>query len=257
MSLDPKTPPEWRLLDFKDKTHKEPLLMDSFMCEKNDICGWDVEFYLHKDSEVEDTLYGEDTNEEWDGPFRSKVLYEPTEEPSSIDAFGFASDDVVQYAQVPKTIWQRDVEDELQKVRAPIPKDLVKTLWNDKTYEIVDVGAEEFIFQGRKMTWSFILRPWRFADQSDSAKDILFEDPNVDDFPYENVTIESFSPSAYDSISVSGTGTDEITAYHHGTIPTSAQGDNEYIEEESDKIWNDPNKTSAYDYDTYDDDLLL
>jgi hypothetical protein len=51
----------------------------------------------------------------------------------------------------------------------PMPGDVVKTLWNNRNYEIVDIGAEQSIFMAKKLIWEFILRPYRFSEQSSAA----------------------------------------------------------------------------------------
>lgn len=54
----------------------------------------------------------------------------------------------------------------------PMAGDVIKTLWNNRNYEIVDVGAEQSIFQGRKLVWEFILRPFRFSEQSTKSEEV-------------------------------------------------------------------------------------
>jgi hypothetical protein len=121
--------------------------------------------------------------------------------------------------QISKSIFSRDVSNNF------IPKigDVIKTLWNNKSYEIADVGSESKIFQGKKMIWEFICRPYRYSSQSESADDILFDTPSEIDFPEINETTVS--------------------------KPTSAYGENDYIEEESNKIENYKDiDTSVYGY---------
>jgi len=54
----------------------------------------------------------------------------------------------------------------------PMPGDVIKTLWNNRNYEIVDIGAEQTIFMAKKLIWEFILRPFRFSEQSAAAVSI-------------------------------------------------------------------------------------
>ncbi|MBU0847685.1 hypothetical protein KKH23_10905, partial [Patescibacteria group bacterium] len=93
-------------------------------------------------------------------------------------------------------IFSRDVSGGYE----PKPGDVIQTLWNERSYEVVDVGAEGSIFQLKKMIWEFILKPYRFSDQSESAQDISWD--------------------------VDSTLSEPLTAY----------GDNAWIEEESDDI---------------------
>jgi hypothetical protein len=123
--------------------------------------------------------------------------------------------------QMSKSIFSRDVSNNF------IPKigDVIKTLWNNKSYEIADVGSESKIFQGKKMIWEFICRPYRYSSQSESADDILFDTPSEIDFPEINETTTS--------------------------KPISSYGENDYIEEESEKIESYDNlDTTIYGFDT-------
>jgi hypothetical protein len=123
--------------------------------------------------------------------------------------------------QISKSIFSRDVSNTF------IPKigDVIKTLWNNKSYEIADVGSESKIFQGKKMIWEFICRPYRYSSQSESADDILFDTPSEIDFPEINETTTS--------------------------KPISSYGENDYIEEESEKIESYDNlDTTIYGFDT-------
>jgi len=54
----------------------------------------------------------------------------------------------------------------------PMAGDVIKTLWNNRNYEIADVGAEQSIFMAKKLVWEFILRPYRYSEQSLMAEQI-------------------------------------------------------------------------------------
>jgi hypothetical protein len=123
--------------------------------------------------------------------------------------------------QMSKSIFTRDVSN----IFIPKIGDVIKTLWNNKSYEIVDVGSESKIFQGKKMIWEFICRPYRYSSQSESADNILFDTPSEIDFPEINETTTS--------------------------KPISSYGENDYIEEESEKIESYDNlDTTIYGFDT-------
>jgi len=207
----------WRLLEITDK-NPEYELYKSLITEFTDISGFDVLYYKKLPSEVLDDIYGEDPNAKYTNGYRTKIIYEPTEETNILDSFGITSDETIAYAQVPKTIFTRDVEEEYQENYdtteeiIPLVGDCVRTNWNNKIYEIVEVGSEQKIFQGRKLIWEIILRPYRHSEESDSAEEMLFETPDEKDFPEDNLTTE----------------TEELSSY----------GDNEEIEDESNKIDN-------------------
>lgn len=222
MTLDPNFKPQWELLDFESSVD-ETLLFDSIASEFNDISGFPIEYYvLDIENGNIDLLYGEDPNMNWNGPFRTKIIYEPTNESEVLNAFGFSSDDVITAMMMTKSVFSRDISYEF------VPKvgDVIKTLWNNKQYEIVDVGAESKIFQGKKMVWDFICRPFRHSAQSASADDILFNVPIQTDFPDIN--------------------------FEYTAKPLSAFGENDYIEEESNKIDNNSVDSQFYGYDTLD-----
>lgn len=218
MTLDPNFKPQWELLDFESSVD-ETLLFDSVISEATDIMGFPIEYRtLLVNREDVDDLYGEDPNIGWSEPYRTKLIYEPSNEMEVLNAFGFSSDDAITAMMMAKAVFSRDVSYDF------IPKvgDVIKTLWNNKTYEVVDVGAESKIFQGKKMVWDFICRPFRHSNQSSSADDIIFNAPDDGDFPDIN--------------------------FEYETRPLSAYGDNDFIEEESNKI-DTSAKTEIYGYD--------
>jgi hypothetical protein len=244
-----KGTPLWELYDVSDN-NPEFCLYESVVMEFTDIAGFPVMYYRAK-SKL-DKLYGEDANQNYYDPVKTKLYYQPSEEPNIIDAFGLRSDETLQYSLIPKGIFSRDIGAVISgipsgvknafggtgyiesnavattggtgtglrvdiKVRNgviykiyvnsfnpgsgyavndnitistgdgnatfqiasittkdlnPIPGDVIKTLWNNRNYEIVDIGAEQSIFQGKKLVWEFILRPYRFSEQSLMAEQI-------------------------------------------------------------------------------------
>lgn len=155
--------PEWNMYDLED--NPEHKLFLGYITEFTDISGIVIDYYIRDGSIPMDQLYGESTNTEYLDPLRTKIIYEPTEEITSTTGFGIVSEDMIQYAFIPKYTFSRDVSGSIN----PKPGDVLKTLWNEQVYEIVDVGEEEKIFQLKKMIWELILKPFRFSDQSDSA----------------------------------------------------------------------------------------
>lgn len=259
MTLTPSAAPEWVLLDL-DQTEQEYTLFDSVICEKTDIAGFPIYYYVKLDPERSDYLYGEYTDSEYSIPFRSKLLYEPSEEPQVMNVFGITSDDTIQYMQIPKTIYFRDIAarylktycylvdyfnfknvdyrswycvsygcgdvsgsglDLIDTGYTPMPGDCILTLWNKKLYEIAEVSSEQNIFQGKKLIWDFIVRPYRHSEESDSATYMMFDEPAESDFPEINITTETQVLSAY--------------------------GENKKIENESDTINRTPD-SSVYGY---------
>lgn len=236
--------PLWSLYDVTDN-NPEYCLFESVVMEYTDIAGFPVMYYRAKSKM--DKLYGEDPNQNYYEPIKTKLYYEPTEEKNIIDALGIRSDETIQYSLIPKGTFSRDIGESTSGVPdtvinavggtgytsgfgvlttggsgtglrvditanavgnvtkitinsfnrgdgyqvgdvititggggnatfeigsittkpiQPMPGDVIKTLWNNRNYEIVDIGAEESIFQARKLIWEFILRPFRFSEQS-------------------------------------------------------------------------------------------
>jgi len=199
--------PKWEIYDIENNVEHE--LFSEYIVEFTDISGIKIEYYIRNEDIVMDQLYGESVNTAYLDAKESKVIYEPTAEITMTTGFGINSDDSIQYASMPKFTFTRDVSAGYD----PKPGDVIKTLWNNRAYEIADVGEEDRIFQLKKMIWDFILKPFRFSEQSDSAKDIS---PDLDN-----------------------TLTTPITAY----------GDNEYIEDKVDDsgVYNDVD-TSIYGF---------
>jgi len=190
--------PLWKLLQITDD-NPEYALFESVVEEITEISGWDIHYFIKLVTpENTDGLYGEDANTEYTDSYSTNLIYDVTDETNILDSFGITSDDTIQYMQIPKIIFKRDVGyehgDENLK---PKPGDVIRTLWNNKLYEIVDVGSEQNIFQGRKMVWEFITRPYRHAEESDSANELLFDTPEDFEFPDINEDTETKELSAY------------------------------------------------------------
>jgi hypothetical protein len=203
--LNPKQKPTLDILDLDRTNNQEHLLFESIIAEKCDIAGFKCEFYRRLSGETEDYLYGEDALESFDGPYTTKILYEPTDEAPLIDIFGLSGADTIQSAEIPKVIFERDINDVFYNNTQPIsaadikpnPGDVIKTLWNNKLYEITNVSSEEKIFQGMKLIWSLTMKPFR-TGQSDTTEDsMMFTLPLSADFPDENITTITRELSAY------------------------------------------------------------
>lgn len=194
-SLKSQPKPKWDLHDLVDNIEHD--LYNSLIVEYNDIQGIKIDYYIfdHESADM-DTLYGEATDMSFGGPYRTKMTYDPTEEPNVFQSFGISSDEMIQFAFIPKTTFSRDVSSSVE----PKVGDIIQTIWNERTYEVVDIRAETSMFQLKKQTWNLILRPYRYSKESDSAKSLL---------------------KSPDSMM---------------TDPLSAYGDNKWIEEKSDEI---------------------
>jgi hypothetical protein len=215
--------PEWQLYDIYHNIEHD--LFEGYITEFTDIAGIVCDYYI-RDRRVElDTLYGESTNTNYLKPLKTKLIYEPTEEPTLTRGFGISTEEVIQYASIPKFTFTRDVSAGYH----PVPGDVLVTPWNNRAYEIADVAEEEHIFQLRKFIWGFILRAFRFSDQSDGAVGLQTtvgaKEPFRDFRDPTNKDIDTF------------------------TEPLTAFGDNEWLEGQSEEIFDyEGIDTSVYGY---------
>lgn len=195
MSLKTQAKPKWNMYDLVDNVEND--LYDSLYVEYNDIQGVYIDYYVYlNDESTIDRLYGESTDMKYSDPYRTKMTYEPTLEPSAFQSFGMVSIDTIMLCYIPKTTFSRDVDRTLE----PKPGDLVQTLWNNRTWEVIDMDVEENVFQLSNFAHILILKPFRYSDEQDDTKNLL--------------------------------QTDDSTL----TDPLSAYGDNEWIEDESNEI---------------------
>ena len=214
------TKPTWNLHHLQNNVEHD--LFESIISEFTDISGIVMRYFIRDESREKDYLYGENPATRYFGPYDSKLIYEPTEEPTLTTGFGINSEEVISWASIPKWTFSRDVSAGYH----PKPGDAIVTLWNDRAYEIADVFEEEKIFQLKKMIWGFVLRPYRFSDESQSARDIAR-------FVRE--------PTNRNNVN-SHTDLDTTTQ------PLSAFGDNQALEDESDEIFD---YTADYDTNIY------
>jgi len=187
--------PTWDLHDIHDNIEWD--LYQDYIVEFTDISGIIIDYYRRDTTIPMDQLYGESTNTEYLTPIETRLIYDVTEEATITSNFGIYSEDHIQYAMIPRFTFERDMDN---TTIAPIPGDILVTRWNNRAYEIVDTGEEEKIFQLSKMIYELILKPYRFSEQSESAKPPLIDK-------------------------------DETL-----TSPITAYGENDWIEDESDEI---------------------
>lgn len=212
------TKPLWQLHHIQDNVEHD--LFESVIAEYTDISGIIARYYIRDESREMDYLYGETPSTRYFGPYETKLIYEPTEEPTLTTGYGINSEEVISWASSPKWTFSRDVSAGYH----PKPGDVLITIWNNRAYEIADVHEEEKIFQLKKMIWGFVLKPFRYSDQSQSARDIT-----------------RFTREPTDTNRIKDTTTE----------PLSAFGDNTNLEDESDSIFDYEDNdydTSVYGY---------
>ena len=153
----------WDLYEGQSENNPEHSLYIQTVVEYNDIAGHFVEYFVRYDADNTDRLYGETPEQIFYTAKNTKVVYEPTEELSMMNQFGITSDETIQYMFMPQATFKRDISTTTE----PMPGDVIKALWNDRSYEIVDVGQEAKMFLYRKHMYEFIMRPFRFSSSSD------------------------------------------------------------------------------------------
>jgi hypothetical protein len=195
--------PKWDLHHLQDNVEHD--YFESLITEFTDISGIECRYYIRDEGMRKDYFYGESDRTRYLNPKVTRLMYEPTEEPTLTTGYGINSEEVISFASMPKFTLTRDVSAGYH----PKPGDAIITTWNNRAYEIADVSEEEKIFQLRKFVWSFVLRPYRFSEESESAREI------------SRFTREPTDPDLTDTM----------------TDPLSAFGDNQDIEDESDEIF--------------------
>lgn len=212
--MDKFTKPLWDLHQLDGNVEHD--LFENVIVEFTDISGIKADYYIRDSQRESDYLYGEGVASRYFGPYETRLIYEPTDEPTLTTGFGINSEDVISFTSLPKWTFTRDVSAGYH----PKPGDALVTLWNNRAYEIADVHEEEKIFQLKKMIWGFVLRPYRFSDESDSARNI-----------FRGARLPTTTPKK--QIWSTPVNDGDSTA----SAPVTAFGDNDPLESESDDIF--------------------
>lgn len=209
----------------------EHSLFESLVDEFTQISGFSVDYYIVKQNINKDKLYGEfNRNITYYDSLRTKMIYEVTMELTSYQTFGMFPQDEIQYIYIPKISFNRDIKDGLLNrdgisIVKPQVGDVIHTLWNNYKYIVVDVGMEDKIFQGKKLIYEIILKPYEYSKTSEEETDMVGSDPF--DIGFEIL----------DNVS----------------DPLSAGRENEWIEKQSEEIFDyDSDSNVDSDYYGYD-----
>jgi hypothetical protein len=167
--------PQWELYNVRD--NPEWQLAEGYAEEYTDITGIKITYYQRNNEIQPDVLYGETQDIEFLEGKETKILYEVGEIPTLYSMFGMMATDQI-IAHIPQCIYSRDVS----KTELPKPGDLIKVEWyrgdfiddNDpdqRTFEISHVAQDQSIFQLRSLVYVMYLIPYRYSEESQSAKD--------------------------------------------------------------------------------------
>lgn len=186
-------------------------LAESVAAEFTDISGIRCFYYKRSPNIQPDVLYGEVQDVEYEEPKPTKILYEVGEIDTLYSMFGMMSTDQI-VAHIPQSVYFRDVS----QVEFPAPGDVIRIPWyrgdfiadpeNDgRTFEISHVAQDQSIFQLRSLVYVLYLIPYRFSEESDSAREAASnlepEFQKIGDFgDNEWIDTQSQAISAYEGI---------------------------------------------------------
>ena len=237
--------PQWNLYNIHDNDNEHDLYK-SVISEFNDIAGFPVLYFeLDVTNGKFDPLYGEMSNMKYNEPKLTRLIYEPESEPKILSTFGLSVDDTLQFMLIPKDTYKRDVSEV-----EPKPGDVIKTLWNNSNYEIVDVGHTSNIFKGKRHIWSLTCKTYRYSEESVSTQDIYedtFNPPIWDDKLWsDDSTLMSIDEKGFtNTLSPSAMGIESPNKINN---TFNKYRDNVIIEEESDNEKNTDKDTRIYGY---------
>ena len=150
--------PTWTILDGDNEYTDEQNLIESTLIEANDIYGLPVNYYiLDFDNDEADTLYGEDQNEKFTGPYSTKVSFKPYEEVHLVDAFGIINNESLENINMPKFTFSRDISSTIN----PKAGDVIHFIYNNIYYEITHVHDEQDIFLTKSLSYNFAAKIYR------------------------------------------------------------------------------------------------
>jgi len=203
--------PNLNIYDVKNNPEWE--LAESYVTEYTDIAGIECIYYPRSNSVEPDDLYGEVQDAEYTEGKTTKILYEVGEVQTLYSMFGMLATDQI-IAHIPQAVFVRDVSE----TELPKPGDVIQIPWytydftNDedatggRTFEIIHVAQDQAIFQLHSLVYVLYLKPYRFSEESDSARRVSSD---LDDIS----TNTSLSISAYGDNDWIDTQSEALSAY--------------------------------------------
>jgi hypothetical protein len=183
-------------------------LFESLLVESCDIYGIEVDYYP-LDVNNFDPIYGENQTKQFLGPWQTKVIYKPADEANEFNIFGMIGDEIIDAMQIPQFTFWRDVPG---SPYGPNPGDVIHVKWNrsqtgvsglnDITYEVTAVNDTQNTFLALKFSYEIKVKPYRFGEEENSVR-----------------------TASLDPITQLG-----------DSLPLSAWGDGDLIQEESEQI---------------------
>jgi|WetSurMetagenome_2_1015567.scaffolds.fasta_scaffold05768_10 hypothetical protein len=186
-----QTGPSWTILDDNSEFNSEQNLFESLIIESNDIFGIPILYYpLKFDITETDKIYGEDSNDQFTGPYATKLWHKPHDEINLVDAFGIINNESLEDLSIPKFTFARDVS----STEEPKIGDVFKFIYNGVYYEITRVHKEEDVFLTKKMSYNISAKLYRTTN-SDAETGNIDIDASTSAFPLsafgDNIEIEA------------------------------------------------------------------
>ena len=195
------------------RDNPEYLLAESVAAEFCDATGIKIAYYVRDNAIQPDPLYGETMDAEYKEAKETKILYEVGEIPTLYSMFGMVATDQI-VAHIPQSVYYRDIS----QTEKPKPGDAIVVHWyrgsfeedpdpDERAFEINHVAEDQSIFQLRSLVFVLYLMPFRFSEESDSARNISLAIHDVD-------TNQPPSISAYGDNVWIDTESDAMSAYN-------------------------------------------
>lgn len=170
-----------------DNYTNERNLYDLLLTESFNQFGVPLVYYQSSYDVNYDKIYGEDNNRKYLRYFDIMGFYELPKEMEQWSMFGIEGLDTFQIF-VSKRHFKTASGSYI-----PRPGDVLQAKYNDRFYEITDVGEEEYVYMQRKHTWTFTVKVFRDehigVDSSISATATItpYTDKNSDIFDITSI----------------------------------------------------------------------
>ena len=181
---------DWSLLDGDQEFVNEQNLYESSIIEVNDIYGLPILYYvLNFDADKADHIYGEDQDDQFSGPYPTRIMHKPHNEARLVDAFGIINADSLENLNIPMFTFSRDISPNFE----PKAGDVMKFIYSGIFYEVTHAFGEEDIFLTKKLSWNLSAKVYRLTN-ADAEGDNVDIDAATSAFPLsafgDNIQIE-------------------------------------------------------------------
>jgi len=162
----------------------ERQLYDSMLAECYNIHGVEMVYYILTFDTSYNKIWGEDNDRRYERCFAFMSLLELPKEDNNTTPFGLEPFDLVQ-VNVSKKHFEnaslRDSNGYLQpQLSAYKPKvgDIIKSVYANYYYEIVDLTHEDTMFLQHKHSWTFLVKPYKNEHYDIKTSELPFQQPD-------------------------------------------------------------------------------